>query len=231
MVNGRLKCLGTPQHLKSRFGEGWELDVRLHTPTPAAVDALLQTRLPPSPPAGTGGGMSHADIAQACAALGRAGWEAEVSERGSGSVLWSFLSSSAADAAAPQGPGQPLLQLRLPRPRSSSSGEAGGPTGGGRVPPRMFAEWFLAEESAERLRAFLAQHFGAGVKLIERASWVSFRFSIPAASFASLADLFEVLEGGKGKLGVAEYSAGQAQIEVIFNRLCAQEEAGATGSE
>ncbi|ETO10842.1 ABC Transporter family member (abt-4)-like protein [Reticulomyxa filosa] len=27
MVNGQLRCLGTPQHLKSRFGKGYQLDI------------------------------------------------------------------------------------------------------------------------------------------------------------------------------------------------------------
>jgi len=27
MVNGQLTCLGTPQHLKSRFGKGYQLDI------------------------------------------------------------------------------------------------------------------------------------------------------------------------------------------------------------
>ena len=29
MVEGQLKCLGTPQHLKTRFGRGYQLDARL----------------------------------------------------------------------------------------------------------------------------------------------------------------------------------------------------------
>lgn len=213
MVDGRLKCLGTPQHLKSRFGEGWELDIRLHVPAPAAVDGLLW-RLGLAAPDGAAASMSYADIAEACVALGHAGWEAEVGERGSGAVLWSVLQGSGSEGQS-RGRGR----------SGSGVGEAlAAPAGAGRVPARMVAEWLLAEEGAVALRAFLAQHFGNGVKLIERASWVSFRFSIPAASFGSLADLFEVLEKGKGALGVAEYSAGQAQIEVIFNRLCMQEE-------
>lgn len=214
MVDGRLKCLGTPQHLKSRFGEGWELDIRLHVPAPAAVEGLLRrlglALAAPDGPAP----FSYAEIAEACAALGHAGWEAEVGERGSGAVLWSVLQGSGSQGQS------------WGRGRSGSGvGEAlAAPAGAGRVPARMVAEWLLAEEGAAALRAFLAQHFGNEVKLIERASWVSFRFSIPASSFGSLADLFEVLEKGKGALGVAEYSAGQAQIEVIFNRLCMQEE-------
>lgn len=217
MVDGRLKCLGTPQHLKSRFGEGWELDIRLHVPTPTAVDGLLR-RLGLAAPDGS---MSYAEIAEACAARGHAGWEAEVGERGSGAVLWSVLHGSGSQG-----------QSRGRRRSGSGVGEAlaAGAAGAGRVPARMVAEWLLTEEGATALRAFLAQNFGSGVKLIERASWVSFRFSIPASSFESLADLFEVLEKGKDALGVAEYSAGQAQIEVIFNRLCMQEEEAAAAA-
>merc|ERR1711871_907163 len=29
MVGGRLRCLGSGQHLKSRFGQGYELDLKL----------------------------------------------------------------------------------------------------------------------------------------------------------------------------------------------------------
>eukprot|EP01084_Bolivina_argentea_P118609 210407_1 len=29
MVNGQLRCLGTPQHLKSKFGSGYQLDLTL----------------------------------------------------------------------------------------------------------------------------------------------------------------------------------------------------------
>jgi len=34
MVNGKLKCLGSPQHLKSKFGDGFTLiaKIRSHTP-------------------------------------------------------------------------------------------------------------------------------------------------------------------------------------------------------
>ena len=37
MVNGRLKCLGSPQHLKTKFGEGYTLILKIANP------AQLQT--------------------------------------------------------------------------------------------------------------------------------------------------------------------------------------------
>ncbi len=32
MVNGRFKCIGSTQHLKSRFGEGYTVTIRLQGP-------------------------------------------------------------------------------------------------------------------------------------------------------------------------------------------------------
>ena len=43
MVNGRLRCLGPAQHLKLRFGNGFEVNVKLQSPDPAAVGALAHT--------------------------------------------------------------------------------------------------------------------------------------------------------------------------------------------
>lgn len=31
MVNGQFKCLGSPQHLKSKFGSGYTLLAKVHT--------------------------------------------------------------------------------------------------------------------------------------------------------------------------------------------------------
>ena len=38
MVDGQLKCLGSPQHLKSKFGQGHLTDLKL--PSPAVVRTL-----------------------------------------------------------------------------------------------------------------------------------------------------------------------------------------------
>eukprot|EP00899_Mesostigma_viride_P015099 jgi/Mesvir1/23590/Mv18280-RA.1 len=40
MVAGRLRCLGTPQHLKSRFGDGYHIDIR--TETEAQVPSVVE---------------------------------------------------------------------------------------------------------------------------------------------------------------------------------------------
>ncbi|GMF55770.1 unnamed protein product [Phytophthora fragariaefolia] len=42
MVGGRLRCYGSVQHLKSRFGDGLVFDVKLDMPTPEESEYLLQ---------------------------------------------------------------------------------------------------------------------------------------------------------------------------------------------
>ncbi|XP_061217997.1 phospholipid-transporting ATPase ABCA7 [Neopsephotus bourkii] len=46
MVNGRFRCLGSVQHLKSRFGDGYTVMVRVGDPDPAPVESLMQRRFP-----------------------------------------------------------------------------------------------------------------------------------------------------------------------------------------
>ena len=42
MVKGKLKCLGTPQHLKNKFGNGYILEVKLRNGTERSWHLLKQ---------------------------------------------------------------------------------------------------------------------------------------------------------------------------------------------
>jgi len=198
MVAGKLRCLGTPQHLKSKFGEGFELEVKVRASTPAELAGVVQDRL------GSRRSFTLPDVKDACRAWGRPDWATLVCETGSGATIWAIVRD------------------------------------GAEVPALTLAEWLLAEESAERLCKFLKEQFGRGVRLIERASWLTSRFSLPARASSSeeggggrgctgplsLADMFERLESGKAMCSIIEYALGETQIEVIFNRLCAQGQGG-----
>lgn len=41
-VNGRLRCLGSTQHLKHRFGRGFEADIKMHPPSNAEAAEVMQ---------------------------------------------------------------------------------------------------------------------------------------------------------------------------------------------
>ena len=41
MVNGEFKCLGSIQHIKNKFGKGYEIEVKTAVPSPMEVDSVL----------------------------------------------------------------------------------------------------------------------------------------------------------------------------------------------
>jgi ATP-binding cassette, subfamily A (ABC1), member 3 len=41
MVNGEFKCLGTVQHIKNKFGKGYEIELKTIIPTNIEVDSVL----------------------------------------------------------------------------------------------------------------------------------------------------------------------------------------------
>lgn len=41
VVNGGLQCLGSAQHLKHRFGQGYEVNLKLQDPPESAVEEIL----------------------------------------------------------------------------------------------------------------------------------------------------------------------------------------------
>ena len=64
MVGGRLHCLGSNQRLKARFGNGYQLELKLKQPTDASVAQLVvEQALPPVM-------SSHSDVIALCERLG-----------------------------------------------------------------------------------------------------------------------------------------------------------------
>ena len=45
MVGGRLRCLGSIQHLKGRFGRGYQLELKIRHPTSSEGEALARSKL------------------------------------------------------------------------------------------------------------------------------------------------------------------------------------------
>ncbi|RLN98523.1 hypothetical protein BBJ28_00023418 [Nothophytophthora sp. Chile5] len=72
MVGGRLRCLGSVQHLKSRFGDGLVFDVKLANPTQEELDDLVQQHFEGSDPI-----VTPANLGDKCKAFG----DAELAQR------------------------------------------------------------------------------------------------------------------------------------------------------
>lgn len=151
MVNGKLRCLGSPQHLKAKFGAGYEVDLRTRH---ATVEELLDvarrlyeagviSELPENE-ARLGAGRLEEPFSRAGEALGNLARIDEIAPARSGALLHDIF---VADSY---------------------------------IPLRNFAEWWLAEDFAAAVNSFMQSTF-PGVLLLERATSHAFRFRIPTA--------------------------------------------------
>lgn len=212
MVNGKLQCLGSSQHLKSRFGTGFEIDVKCMVTQEQELarhwqalnhraQELKIVSAPGTAPSGAGGKgevdtrealvdayIPSDKLAQACEVLGQQSWATQIWEGGSGAFL-------------------------------AEQGES--------VSVGSLLEWWVAEERQASLEAFLNKTFGSAsaIELIERPSGLSFRYRIsPDESKAAdvdsvlcLSSIFGQIEQSKTEVGISEYSVGQSTLEQIFN--------------
>ncbi|CAB1096317.1 ABC [Ectocarpus sp. CCAP 1310/34] len=192
MVNGRLRCLGSTQHLKHRFGSGFEADMKLQPPSTAAATEVMQLLMAHGVANIIGDDIDSSrlwgplDIC--CDGLARGDFDrAEALETalkcGSGAFLQDVLGSE-----------------------------------GGTLPTRLFIDWYLCEQRADNLNDFLEETF-PGAELVERPTLFSCRYKIPYQDGMKLADVFEHFEAAKAKLGLASYAVGQTTLEQIFNSL------------
>jgi ATP-binding cassette, subfamily A (ABC1), member 3 len=65
MVGGRLRCLGSVQHLKGRYGQGYQLEIKLITEDNEHIETLVQS-------SGLEQSITAQTVGQACATLGDA---------------------------------------------------------------------------------------------------------------------------------------------------------------
>ncbi|CAM9183085.1 unnamed protein product [Sphacelaria rigidula] len=198
MVNGRLRCLGSTQHLKHRFGKGFEADMKLHKPSSVASTGVLRVLQEKRPGPIIGEGLDRARLMPPldvyCRALAggssaRADAMEEALQYGSGSFLQDVIGSE-----------------------------------GGTVPARLFIDWYLCEDRAAELELFLSTTFPGSAELVERPTLFSCRYKIAHQEGMTLADVFRHFEEAKTELGLASYAVGQTTLEQIFNNFAASRE-------
>ena len=140
MVNGQLRCLGTSQHLKNRFGQGFELEIMTDLPEPEAVAALLALLRAKAPhliaPSEGEKALLAVGLADTslCAALGRPDRANLIASGDSGSSLR----------------------------------QAAAATDSGQVAALLFCEWWLSEDVGDQLHQWLCTTFGE-IELLVRA--------------------------------------------------------------
>lgn len=286
VVNGRLRCLGPAQHLKLRFGNGFEVNIKLSAlPSDLLYRtmqvALLQIRTPSvnqvGSPATTerksflSGRLSVEDLRNSFSGLPLM-QPGDVTSPLEALAALPDAEAQAAMASGTQTAGLAALDsLTLKRPHLQRVCEGLGKPGraalvapfqsgsllhdaflaeGEEVPLRMFLEWWLYEDAAEKLQQFMFGEFGARAQLLERSTAQNFRYRVqlraaedasggasdgqaqaqatqpPAAAHVqnALSDIFARFEAHKAELSILEYSVGQTTLEQIFNQFAAQQD-------
>jgi ATP-binding cassette, subfamily A (ABC1), member 3 len=190
MVGGRLRCMGSAQHLKLRYGQGYLLDSKLSAPSAeriAAVDSELSNALHL---ADTGGFLPRNLVDRAAAALGVPDRARELTENGTGwAILAAYERSALPSSSAP-------FAERL-------------------IPAREFAEWWAAEDLAARATDQICRVIFPGSTLLERHG-TQLRFKLAIQPGVTTGGHFGLLEQHRADLSIAAYSLGQTSLEQIF---------------
>ncbi|XP_057982078.1 ABC transporter A family member 1 [Malania oleifera] len=214
MVGGQLKCIGSPQHLKTRFGNHLELEVK---PTEvSSVDLenlcrIIQDRLfdIPSHPRSIlsdletciGGIDSitaeNASVAEICLSMEM------VVKIGRWLGNEERVQTLASSKYFSDGMFGEQLSEQLTRD--------------GGIPLPVFSEWWLAKEKFSLIDSFILSSFPGAA--LQGGNGLSIKYQLPYGEDLSLADVFGHLERNRNKLGIAEYSISQSTLETIFNHF------------
>jgi ATP-binding cassette subfamily A (ABC1) protein 3 len=204
MVGGRLRCLGSIQHLKSRFGDGLVVDVKLRTPTPSEVAELV---------------IKHA-----------ASGESKVLETDASDER--VTAEDLEDKC--RAFGDAALVQRIVKTHPTGYSLAAALERDGFVRAAAFWSWCEEEARFDALHAYLLQAFGGnasdgegggegeGVVVMERQNDFC-RFKVRGGR-RRLSEVFSRIEESKTERHIREYSVSQTTLEQIFNFFAAQQQ-------
>ncbi|KAL4325993.1 hypothetical protein GQ457_11G008730 [Hibiscus cannabinus] len=214
MVGGRLRCIGSPQHLKTRFGNHLELEIKPTEVSSADMENLchiIQEMLfdIPSHP------RSLLNDLEVC--IG--GIDSITSENAS--VAEISLSKEMIIVV-----GRWLGNEERVKTLISSRPIADGLFGeqlseqlirDGGIPLPIFSEWWLAREKFSAIDSFIHASFPGAT--FHGCNGLSVKYQLPYREGLSLADVFGHLERNRNESSIAEYSISQSTLETIFNHF------------
>lgn len=197
MVGGYLRCLGSAQRLRSRFGHGFQMEIGFRLPTNEETfvkslgilkllkvgDDVLSAPLPSVM-------VNRSMCDQALDAIDRSMWKSRIATGDSGSDL-----NSAFDV-------------------------------NGTIAITTLASWIILEGAVDFFCRFLTSNFGQFVVRERQSNKFRIEISMKNDDGTSrkLSVLFGLLERNKGELFIQEYSISQTSLEQIFNQFAATQE-------
>ncbi|KAL2535052.1 ABC transporter A family member 1 [Abeliophyllum distichum] len=217
MVGGKLRCIGSPQHLKNRFGNHLELEVKPTEVSSLDLEMLcqiIQEKLfdIPSHPR-----SSLLNDLEVC--IG--GIDSITSENASAGEI-SLSEGMIVTIGRWLGNEERVKTLVS---GNNGSCEAFGEqlseqlVRDGGIPLPIFSEWWLTKEKFAVIDSFIQSSF-PGAKY-QSCNGLSVKYQLPYGEDLSLADVFGHIERNRSILDISEYSIGQSTLETIFNHFAA----------
>ena len=206
MVGGKLRCLGSTQHLRTLYGRGYQIEMSFRIPTEVDISSLLATIVSLS-------GKEY-DTAEKQSAM----------EGGSMGILADEISMNEAEVMnALANSGNPEWSNRL---HSTAIDIVMALREQGAISAKMLANWWFFESAYDDACKFLLQNFGNFDVREHQISKTRFEIETNDANGTKrqLSTLFDLLESQKVALRVQEYSVSQTSLEQIFNQFASQQE-------
>ncbi len=196
MAGGRLRCLGSAQHLKSRFGEGFQIELKAKRPLDQDVDVLNATRVILGNNNGLGTDLEAVDIHDLAVETNLNLDQVKAAcDRLAGD---NYLSKM----IHPDNPtGYPIFKV------------ASSPLG---VCVSELVSFCVEELRVKALVEFIEGSYDSAI-LRERQG-VKLRYEI-ASKGVSIASVFAMVEEHKEELNIEEYGVSQTSLEQVFNRF------------
>ena len=99
MVAGRIRCVGTPKHIKQKFGRGNELEIKIKTPGEEEIEEMMEKMEKVNRVIGEGGQIGVENLRECMEAMvpgdrqGAVRLYDEVSHKGAGSAIYNQMKS------------------------------------------------------------------------------------------------------------------------------------------
>lgn len=216
MVGGRLRCLGSSQHLKTRFGNHLELEVKPVEVSSMDLENLcliIQEKLFDIRP------HSRSILNDIEVCIG--GTNSIVSEDASAAEI--SLSKEMIMAVGQWFGNEERVKALISATDDSCKifgdqlSEQLARDGG--LPLPIFCEWWLAKEKFTKIHSFIQSSFPDAT--LQGCNGLSVKYQLPCGEGLSLADVFGYIERNRNQLGISEYNVSQSTLESIFNHLAA----------
>lgn len=208
MAGGKLVCLGSAQHLKSKFGQGYQVEMKIKHVETTDSDYVE-------------------NIATIARLAGVMPAESDGDERATKNYEGIFLNFSQTSEALAVLTGDAYLTNMLNEKDPvgyTTFKEANSPAG---IDIDGLTEFATSELRMRSLQQFIAETYSTSV-LRERQD-AKTRYEI-GSSGVNIGDIFQAIEENKERLMVAEYGVSQTSLEQVFNMLAARAEKAKEGT-